>query len=152
MTTCLWSTLKFDRITTKVPRTPRWNKCFVLYKKNEHQLTVNIRISSPSPLVLQRQLSPTDPPVFWWECGRWSDRPTVEDPVDPHLGHRNSMVDWMIRMHNKDPQWKWGPDGALGHQKICQCENAAVKRWKKKSTSKSIRRFFLGGSVHDSSL
>lgn len=24
-----------------------------------------------------------------------------EDPVEPHLAHRSSMVEWMIRMHNK---------------------------------------------------
>jgi len=33
-----------------------------------------------------------------------------EDPVDPHLGHRSSMVDWMIRMHNKV--------NALNHQPL----------------------------------
>ncbi|CAL1131799.1 unnamed protein product, partial [Cladocopium goreaui] len=34
-------------------------------------------------------------------CAEHWRRHMEEDPVEPHLAHRSSMVEWMIRMHNK---------------------------------------------------
>ena len=75
--------------------------------------------------VFQCKLPPTDPPVFLGghasPRGRFFSNRPVEDPVDPHLGHRSSMVDWMIRMHNKAAMELWGQMGVS--------ENRGTPKW-----------------------
>jgi len=40
-----------------------------------------------------------------------------QDPVEPHLAHRSSMVEWMIRMHNKDRHPETGHAAGSKHWK-----------------------------------